>query len=83
MWVNINYMDCSKTNCNFKCWTFVMCALLSLITLIIGLLVVVGVIDSDPKYWTGVISMILGVWIPNPKLHFDKTEYDSEKRTLT
>lgn len=62
-----------------------MCCIISIIILITGILVLTGIVESDNSYWTGIVSMVIGVWIPSPKLPLDQivnTEDANEKTAL-
>ena len=75
-------MDCTKTKCNFKCWTFIICATISLIILITGIMVLTDLLVSDKSYWTGILSLVIGVWIPSPKFPMKASVVDNEESPL-
>ena len=72
-------MDCARNRCNFECWSFVMCITISFILLLASLTVMLGAVEGDKSYWSNFLTLIIGLWMPNPKIKKPEKNDDQDK----
>lgn len=45
-------------------------------------MVLTDLLVSDKSYWTGILSLVIGVWIPSPKFPMKASVVDNEESPL-
>lgn len=70
-----NFCAGDEKLCSRKCWQFAMSSVFSLIVLGVAVIGLCGwFAEYDGTFYTNMITFIIGVWIPSPKLKKDKEE---------
>lgn len=59
----------SYFQCSYRCWQFIVSVIFSIFGLVVGFIGLMGAFTTtDQTFYSNLITFILGVWLPSPRL---------------
>lgn len=64
----------SYFQCSYRCWQFIVSVIFSMFGLVVGFIGLMGAFNTtDQTFYSNLITFILGVWLPSPRLKKEET----------